>query len=180
MSQIFSEKPLVAPPTNPRIRVLSYKDYVEETETGLREILAKNEILKFSTFRHGREFPIETRGKEDPFIIPLYVSINVLAIFRDVGTAITIGRAILDLVKYLRKRRKQEKIYRFTINCSSTYFVALNFLKSQGVGIGKPLYFRSFGWTCLTITDDVNRKNVIHVVIYTNEGELADYAVLTI
>jgi len=177
---MFSEKPLVAPPTNPRIRVLSYKEYVEETETGLREILAKNEILKFSTFRQGREFPIETRGREDPLIIPVYVSINALAILRDVGTAITIGRAIIDSINYLRKRRKQRKIYRFTINCSSTYFVALNFLKSQGVGIGKPLYFRSFGWNCLTITDDINRKNVIHVVIYTNEGELADYTVLSL
>ncbi len=171
---------MVAPPTNPRIRVLSYKEYVEETEAELKEILAKNEILKFSTFRHGREFSIEVRGIEDPLIVPLYVNINALAILRDVGTAITIGRAIFDLVNYLRKKSQQRKIYRFTINCSSTYFVALNFLKSQGVGIGKPLYFRSFGWNCLTITDDINRKNVIHVVIYTNEGELSDYTVLPI
>jgi hypothetical protein len=64
---MFSEKSSVVPPTNPRIRILGYKDYVEETEEGLREILAKNGILKFSTFRHGKEFPIETgRGGEDP------------------------------------------------------------------------------------------------------------------
>lgn len=175
-----SEKTWVAPPTNPRIRVLSYKEYIEEIETGLREILAKNEILRFSTFRHGKEFSIETRGREDPLVVPLYVSINAFAILRDIGTAITIGRAILDLVNYLRKGRQQRKIDRFTINCSSTYYIALNFLKSQGVGIGKPLYFRSFGWNCLTITDDVNRKNVIHVVIYSNEGEPSDYTVLSI
>lgn len=177
---MFPDKSLVTPPTNPRIRVLSYKEYIEETEASLREILAKNEILKFSTFRHGRAFPIETREREDPLIIPLYVSINALAFLRDVGTAITIGRAIIDLVRHLRKRRAQRKIYRFTINCSSTYFLALTFLKSQGVGIGKPLYFRSFGWNCLTIADDVTQKNVIHVVIYTNEGELADYTVLSL
>lgn len=176
----ISDKALVAPPTNPRIRVLSYRHYAEETEASLREILKKNEILKFSTFRRGIEFPIETQEREDPLIIPLYVSINALAIMRDVGTAITIGRAIIDVVKYLRKRRENRKIHHFTINCSSTYFIVLNFLMTQGVRIGKPLYFRSFGWKCLTITDDVNHKNVIHVVIYTNEGELADYTVLSL
>jgi len=176
---MFSEKTFVAPPTNPRIRVLSYKEYVEETETGLKEILAKNEILKFSTFRHGKEFPVETHDREDPLVIPIYLSINAFAILRDIGTAITIGRAIFDVVNYLIKRRQQRRIDRFTINCASTYYIALNFLKSQGVGIGKPLYFHSFGWNCLTITDDANRKNVIHVVIYSNEGELSDYTVLS-
>lgn len=177
---MFSEKSSIAPPTNPRIRVLGYKEYVEETEQDLREILAKNEILKFSTFRRGREFQIETVRGEDPLIIPIYVTINALAILRDVGTVITIGRAIFDLVEHLRKRRARRKIHRFTINCSSTYFIALNFLKSQGVGISRPLYFRSFGWNCLMIADDINRKNVIHVVVYTNEGELADYAALSL
>jgi hypothetical protein len=177
---MFSEKPLAAPPTDPRLRILSYREYVEETETGLKEILAKNEILKFSNFRHGKEFSIETRGLEDPLVVPLYVSINAQDILRDIGPVITIGRAIFDLIIYLKKRRQQGKIYRFTINCSSTYYVALNFLKSQGVGIGKPLYFRSFGWNCLTITNDINRKKVIHIVIYTNEGELSDYTELSI
>ena len=177
---MFSDKPLVTPKTNPRIRVLSYKEYVEETRATLREILAKNDILEFTTFRLGKEFHIETSEHEDPFIATLYLFIDAWAFFRDVGTAITLGRAIFDIVKYLKRRREEGKIFRFTINCSSTYFVALNFLKDQGVGIGKPLYFRSFGWDCLTIADDINQRNVIHVVIYTNEGELRDYAVLSL
>ncbi|RLF80099.1 hypothetical protein DRN44_07860 [Thermococci archaeon] len=78
---MFFEKTSVVPPTNPRIRVLGYKEYMEETEERLREILAKNEVLKLSTFRHGREFPIETGRGEDPLIVPIYVTINALAIF---------------------------------------------------------------------------------------------------
>lgn len=174
------EKILVIPPTNPRIRILVYKEYVEKIEADLSDALAKNEILEFSTFRHGREYPIEIQENPDPIIVPLYVTIDAMALLRDFGTAITIGRAIIDLVKYLRKRRKQREIHQFTVNCSSTYFIVISFLTTQGVSIGKPLYFRSFGWNCITIADDAKRKNVVHIVIYTNEGELADYTVLSL
>ena len=57
---MFSDKPLVKPKTNPRIRVLSHKEYVEEIRATLREILAKNDILEFATFRLGKEYHMET------------------------------------------------------------------------------------------------------------------------
>jgi len=175
-----SEKRLVRPANNPRIRILSYREHVEEIEEGLKEILHKNDLLNISTFRRGEPFSVEVRYQDDPVVVPVFLIINVLPILRDVGVAITIGRTIFDIVDYLRKRRKENKVYRFTINCSSNYFVALNSLRMQGVTIGQSLYFHSFGWHCLVIASDVNRPSVVHVVIYSNEGELEDYSVLTL
>jgi hypothetical protein len=94
-------------------------------------------------------------------------------------SVITLGRAFIDIVNHLRKKRPEKKVYRYTINCSSTYFIALAYLNMQGAPIGRSVYFHSFGFQCLLIANDTKKSNIVHVVIYSNEGELIDYAALS-
>lgn len=46
----------VQPSTAPRIRIVSYAQYVEETETGIREILYEHQLSSVSTFTQGEPF----------------------------------------------------------------------------------------------------------------------------
>lgn len=187
---MVSEKIPISPRTNPRIRVLSYEENLREVEAGLREVLQKNELSNFSTLKHGKPFSVRNEDGNDPVVVPLFISIDVwqflqevlmhAPMIRDLGTMITIGRAVLDLVKYLQRKHDEKKVHRFTINCSSTYYIALDFLRTQGVAIGSPLYFHSFGYQCITITSDQKRNHVAHIVIYSNEGELKDYVTLSV
>lgn len=179
-----SEKISILPRTNPRIRVLSFEEHVGEVEAGLEEVLKENELSDFSTIRHGRPFSVRGEDENDPIVVPLFISIDTgrflqnMQAIRDIGTMITIGRAVLDLVKYLQRKRTENKVHRFTVNCASTYYIALDFLRTQGTTIGSPIYFHSFGYQCITITNDQKRNHLAHIVIYSNEGELKDYVTL--
>jgi len=167
------------PRTNPRIRVLSFQNYLEEIKAGIVEVLGKNEVQKQRyDITIGEPFSVKNERNEDPLVVPLFLTINTWEIVRDLGAMITLGRALLDIVKYLQARRDEKKIHRFTINCSATYYLALDFLRTHGVTIGRPVYFHSFGYECLMISDDSKRPRVFHVVIFSNEGELSDYTVL--
>jgi len=175
-----SEKPPIIPVTKPRIRILAYKEYLEETELGLKEILRKNELSQLYSIRRGEPFSVENEQSTDPLVVPIFLTINPSPFLRDMGTMITLGRAFIDIVNHLRKKRSERKVHRYTVNCSSTYFIVLAFLNMQRVAIGKPLYFRSFGFQCLLIANDSKQNNIVHVVIYSNEGELSDYAALSL
>lgn len=169
------------PPTNPRIRILSYQDYLEEVKAALVEVLSNNDIQKERyTIRSGEPFPVNDDHGGDPLVVPLFLTIDAWQSARDLGTMITLGRAILDIVKYLRTRRDQKEVQRYTINCSSTYYMAVDFLRTQGIAIGRPMYFHSFGYQCLMISSDSKNSNAAHVVIFSNEGELIDYVALSL
>jgi hypothetical protein len=125
-------------------------------------------------------FSVSDEYDNDPLVIPLFLTISPWEVARDIGTAITIGRAILDIVKYLQTKRGEKKIHRYTINCSSTFYLALDLLRTQFVTIGRPLYFHSFGYHCLIISNDKTNAKAVHVLIFSNEGELKTHAELSL
>jgi len=174
------EEFLITPSRKPRFRILVFSEYLEKTELELKEILRKNELLQFYSIEKREPFSVRYEQQFDPLVIPIFLTIDPWQFLRDIGTMVTLGRAFIDIINYLRKRHSERKIYRYTVNCSATFFTSLAFLNMQGVAIGKPLYFHSFGFQCLLIASDSLQNNMVHVVIYSNEGELIDYVALSL
>ena len=77
--EMSSEEFFVKPTTNPRIRILSYERYLEETEAGLIEIIRKSELLDRYAIRREEPYPVEVEYQEDPLVFPIFLTIDVLA-----------------------------------------------------------------------------------------------------
>jgi len=178
----------ILPYTNPRFRILSYQKYSQKIENEIEKKFLKNEeflkdvefLKDHFTFYQGKPYGVEDENNDDPIVVPYFLIVDVMPFLGNLATVITIGELIYKIIKYLRERREQKFIHRYTVNCSSTFFLALRDLKTRGVAVGRPLYFHSFGYQCLMISNDLNNLRKAHVIIYSNEGELTDYIVLTL
>jgi hypothetical protein len=178
---MHDETKFLFPNRNPRVRVLCYPDYLEEIKSGLVEILDKNETTREKyVLRSGEPFSVIDEHRKDPLVLPLFLTFDIWKYANDTSTLITLGGAILGVVKYLKSKRDTKRVHRFTVNCPSTYYLAWNFLRNQGVAIGTPLYYHSFGYECLMITRDSKNNRTAHVVIFSNEGEVTDYTMLSL
>jgi hypothetical protein len=89
-----SEKPPVVPVTKPRIRILSYQDYLQETESGLKEILRENKLLELSSFSRGEPFSVKDEQDSDPLVVPIFVTIEPVVILSRHGISNHFGKGV--------------------------------------------------------------------------------------